>query len=47
MNISLLDSLGHLSHNSSPTISTKVGISFKSGSKGQSIILASFFLLRV
>ena len=46
MNISLLDSLGHLSHNSSPTISTKVGISSKSRSKGHSI-LASFFLLKV
>ena len=46
MNISLLDSLGHLSHNSSPTISTKVGISSKARSKGQSS-LASFFLLKV
>ena len=46
MNSSQSDSPGHLSHRSSPNISTKVVISFMARSKAHSS-LASIFLLKV
>ena len=46
MNNSFLASLGHLSHNSSPTISTKVGISSEARYKDH-CSMSSIFLLKV